>query len=180
VGDCALNLPVRVVQAVFQSIEFLDAPNFSNITTELQCIAVNSGTFAEQVVLFVLNTFEDFIDLIPLSMIGNPIVIDDMNSLAASGVVTGIPTDPEGYVNLMGTDTAAVNIFMAQLVISTQSFQAAYDFTPYPTINATEILDLLGFGILLNIASSPWSQVLTRPACAALALANTTLNWFQV
>ena len=53
--NCAVNVPIRLVQSVAAAITNLQSPNLNATTLELQCFIIAGGSWIEDVVLYVLN-----------------------------------------------------------------------------------------------------------------------------
>lgn len=156
--NCAVNAPVRLVQAVAFAIQNLQSPNLNATTIELQCTIINAGDWAEQILLFVLNTLADFVDLIPITMMSSP------QAEQIYGIMGIKPVQKRQSM----TAATVHNLELAQLIMAIRD--------PYVIQQAqfSNLSDAIGFGYIIRLFSTPWSQVITQPAAAWLSFVNGT------
>ena len=149
--DCAANVPIRFLQALFTAVTNWAALDWNDLAVELTCTDVAVGLVAEEVAVLATTFLGDLLDLIPLG----------------TGMMDG--AGGEGSATVQTRDDK-VSLLSSRLHAARLG-PPLWDLPP-----GTNLSDLLGIDGLLRLVSTPWSGALTQPIAAAIALGNMTLN----
>jgi hypothetical protein len=156
--DCAVNIPVRFSQALFNFFAFgLPPLDMGPTVVEINCAVVGLGDAAQDILLLVSEAFFDLLN--QLLMLSTPAAGSSNRSLSlvANRFVAVTPS----------------NVVHSLLHTSAAPVQSA-DFwvgVPAPDfLNST-----LGFESLLLLLTSQWSHIVTEPVAAVVTVVNMTI-----
>lgn len=164
--DCLGNVIPRFVQLILLAVINFEMPRWNNFALELQCTLRGAGDTVEDLVTLALELFYGIYTLIRDLFI--------TQSAAVRGDLTAVSTAAYSVV----ASTRPLFVDAVTLAAETDLVSFARQWRPLGPrlLNGIDVIITFGFTVLLRLFSSPYSRILTEPACVLVGIANMTLE----
>lgn len=176
--DAIVNMAVRLLQLIANSIVEADAPDFGPFFAESIVAVLATSDVGGILVVYVLNVVAGFLDLIPIAAATSPDATANMAALGysqadttamllrLSGIATVSSTQPRPTAS-MAVDTARIVMALRQPDVLRVAVNG-------------NLSDVIGLRYIIGVMESPWPRVVGNLVAGALAFTNNTLNLFRL